>query len=438
MNKKLYLSVVIAAVLSGCGSSSDGGNSGGDSGGGDTSPSLYDAPTGQLAIDMSNVTVQDSSQSVTDVCNTEDLTVFETEDFIVGVGNEAEAPYYDQDLRYAAQMTQVALNELLITTALTKAELDLENNKWTACFNNNKSGNGTGAIEAFYFGPSAFDESGLKLAKHELFHTIQSELLQKENAYTHLPFWFQEATAEYFAQQGLEIISHRELSLFSDALAEDNTLVDSSYGVDDYTHDQAIRVAKPEYSSDLYTIYETSLAYLMELDSGLNDDSIIQLIRDSYSSNPFSTPDYTTRDQFHEAIVDLENAGDLVLPNSYNYVDLKTTDVFNELILDEWMEGGGAQYSAGFIAPENVTIEKLFICADTSDENTCYEAFVSEEQDTYFYATASIPDGDYSVYAIDKADVYSYGPIAQTVINFELGDLDFSAASECTTGMCAD
>ncbi len=434
---KKYTSLIsftlLSLVLSACGGSDSNesiNDSGNTSSNGGSSPdqSVFMAPTGELAQKMLAIQSSVSNNSVEAICSTTG-NVYETTDLYVGFSSSANSNRYDADLVYAAQLTQAALNELITATSLDKSkDLSLDGqNKWTICLDNNKTGNGTGSIASMSYSPSALDDDGFKLAKHELFHVVQSELLEKSTVYLHLPRWFQEGTAEYFASMDPNNVSRSLLMNFTNDLASNTSLQDlqSAYGINTYNHQQAIVEAYPQYDNKLYSIYKTSVNYL--IDKGLTDQALISLIKNSYQEgqNPQTMP------KFHSEIAMLQATGIFTLPSGYDYADLLTTEGYNELIINDWLNTD--QYSASFTSVSaTVSIARLFLIPTQNQDNE-YEITVNSDQSGYSYAVGSIPDGDYEIYAIDSADINAYGPISQSVINGELGDLDFTGVKVCDT-----
>ncbi|CAH0525477.1 hypothetical protein [Vibrio hippocampi] len=427
--RRKTLAALILATLVGCGGSDSSSN--------DNSPSeesSFDAPTGELKTSMEKIEISDSANAPTFSCQApeEATTVFETEDLIVSFGQKSQAPYYEQDLAYAAQMSQLGLDELISVTGLDK-ETDLNLNgtdKWFICFENSKLGEGTGYINGMRVNPKAFDNNALALTKHELFHTIQAELLQDNEAYSHLPFWFQEATAEYFAHAELQESESRSfLEEFTANIANVTSAADpadTSYDVLHYAQDQAIRT-DVGYENKLYDIYVTSLKYLVDV--GLDKGDMLNLIRNSHSNGS----DYT-REAFHSAMNDLEADSDIEIPTGYTYEDLRTVAGFTELVLNDWL--ADTEYSAGFTSVnETIEIGELFLI---NEDGISYTATVTQDQTTYYYTANSIPDGDYDIYAVDSDDENIYGPKSQTVTDGSLGDVDFTDQPVCTTGACSD
>jgi hypothetical protein len=438
-NMKKYKSLISIALLSAgltaCGGSdsnetpSDSGNANNNGGGSSSSEqSIYTAPTGELAQKMLAINTPASNNSVEAKCSTTG-SVYETTDLYVGFSSSANSNKYDADLVYAAQLTQAALNELIAATGLDKSkDLSLDGqNKWIICLDNNKTGNGTSSIASMTFSPFELDADGFKLAKHELFHVVQSELLEKNTVYLHLPRWFQEGTAEYFASSTSSNVSRSLLANFTSDLADNASLqsLKSAYGINTYNHQQAILEAYPQYDNKLYPIYLTSVNYL--IDKGLTKNALITLIKNSYQAgqDPQAMP------KFHNEIAMLQATGSFTLPSGYDYTDLLTTEGYSELILNDWLNT--AQYSASFTSVSaTVSIARLFLRSTLNQENE-YEVTVNTDQSGYSYAVGSIPDGDYQIYAIDTADENAYGPVTQSVVNGELGNVDFTGVKVCET-----
>ncbi|MGI2224753.1 hypothetical protein [Shewanella frigidimarina] len=435
MNKyaSLISIVLLSTGLTACGGSDsnelviDSGNTSSNGGGSSSSEqSVFMAPTGELAQKMLAINTSASNNSVEAKCSTTG-NVYETTDLYVGFSSGANSNKYDADLVYAAQLTQAALNELIVVTGLDKnKDLSLDGqNKWTICLDNNKTGNGTGSIASMTYSPSALDADGFKLAKHELFHVVQTELLGQNTIYHHLPRWFQEGSAEYFASMDPSNVSRSLLVNFTNDLAGNTSLqgLQSAYGINTYNHQQAILEAYPQYDNKLYSIYKTSVNYL--IDKGLTDQALISLIRNSYQAGQ----DPQTMPQFHSEIAMLQATGAFTLPSGYDYTDLLTTEGYSELILNDWLNTD--QYSASFTSVSaTVSIARLFLIPTQNQDNE-YEITVNSDQSGYSYAVGSIPDGDYQIYAIDSADINVYGPISQSVINGELGNVDFTGVKVC-------
>lgn len=435
MNKyaSLISIVLLSTGLTACGGSDsnelviDSGNTSSNGGGSSSSEqSVFMAPTGELAQKMLAINTSASNNSVEAKCSTTG-NVYETTDLYVGFSSGANSNKYDADLVYAAQLTQAALNELIVVTGLDKnKDLSLDGqNKWTICLDNNKTGNGTGSIASMTYSPSALDADGFKLAKHELFHVVQTELLGQNTIYHHLPRWFQEGSAEYFASMDPSNVSRSLLVNFTNDLAGNTSLQDlqSAYGINTYNHQQAILEAYPQYDNKLYSIYKTSVNYL--IDKGLTDQALISLIRNSYQAGQ----DPQTMPQFHSEIAMLQATGAFTLPSGYDYTDLLTTEGYSELILNDWLNTD--QYSASFTSVSaTVSIARLFLIPTQNQDNE-YEITVNSDQSGYSYAVGSIPDDDYQIYAIDSADINVYGPISQSVINGELGNVDFTGVKVC-------
>ncbi len=422
--KKHILTIAIAISLSACGSSSDDNSNGGGSEG----DGIFNPPTGELAQKMKAVSVKDSQVDLLANCGTTGTT-FETEDLVIGYFKEALTQRYDADLFYAAQLSQVGLDELVEFGRFDKAtDLGLDGqNKWFVCFDNSKTGNGTGFVGGLEFSPTAFDQYGLHLAKHELFHTIQSRFLNDEYGYLHLPFWFQEASAEFFAYDGQHpnVTGSFMQTFLADVYKESNISAKTPTAIETWNTDQQIRQHLPEYQNSLYKIYTTALNYLVAKD--LTQDNIIELTRNSYLAGQ----NFETRPQFHSAIQALEADGELNLPSGYEYLDLKVSETFKELVVDDWL--GGAEYTASFtsVSPD-IEIGHLFLIPLT-DKGDDYSIPVASNQQSYSYISGSVLNGAYELYAIDTLDTHVYGPITQSVVNGELGDVDFTGVGECTT-----
>jgi hypothetical protein len=435
MNKyaSLVSIVLLSTGLTACGGSDTDENinhsENTSSNGGETTiaeQSIYTAPIGELAQKMLAINTSASNNSVEANCSTTG-SVYETTDLYVGFSSSANSNKYDADLVYAAQLAQAALNELIATTSLDKSnDLNLDGqNKWVICLDNNKTGNGTSSIASITFSPFELDASGFKLAKHELFHVVQTELLGQNTIYHHLPRWFQEGSAEYFASMDPSNVSRSLLVNFTNDLAGNTSLqgLQSAYGINTYNHQQAILEAYPQYDNKLYSIYKTSVNYL--IDKGLTDQALISLIRNSYQAGQ----DPQTMPQFHSEIAMLQATGAFTLPSGYDYTDLLTTEGYSELILNDWLNTD--QYSASFTSVSaTVSIARLFLIPTQNQDNE-YEITVNSDQSGYSYAVGSIPDGDYQIYAIDSADINAYGPISQSVVNGELGNVDFTGVKVC-------
>ncbi|AZG74123.1 hypothetical protein [Shewanella livingstonensis] len=436
---KKYTSLISIALLSAgltaCGGSDSNENTddsvntpSNGNGSSSSEQSVYMAPTGELAQKMLAITPSASDNSVEAQCSTTS-SVYETTDLYVGFSSSAKSNGNDADLIYAAQLTQVALNELVTATGLNKSnDLNLDGqNKWVICLDNNKTGIGTSSIASMTFSPFELDADSFKLAKHELFHVVQSELLEQSTVYLHLPRWFQEGSAEYFASMDSSNVSRSLLMNFTSDLASNSSLqgLQSAYGINTYNHQQDILEAYPQYDNKLYSIYKTSVNYLV--DKGLTDQALISLIRNSYQAGQ----DPQTMPQFHSEIAMLQATGAFTLPSGYDYTDLLTTEGYSELILNDWLNTD--QYSASFTSVSaTVTIARLFLIPTLDQENE-YEVTVNTDQSGYSYAVGSIPDGDYQIYAIDTADENAYGPMTQSVVNGELGDIDFTGVNVCET-----
>jgi hypothetical protein len=415
--RKHLLTVAVAMSLSACGGSSDDG--GGGSG-------IFAPPTGELATRMQAISVKNSQVSLETQCGVSG-TVLETDNLVVGFSKDSTNKQHKADLAYAAQMAQVGLNELVQFGQFDKySDLGLdEQNKWFVCFINSMTGNGTGFVGGMEFSPSGFDNLGLHLTKHELFHTIQSQLLNDEYSYLHLPFWFQEATAEFFALDGeLPNLPGSFMTAFlNDVYDLENRQAETPFGVDTWNTDQDIRNALPEYGNYLYKIYSTALNYLTSRD--LTKQDMLDLTRDSYQSGQ----DFVTRPKFHEAVKNLEADGKLNLPTGYEYVDLKTSDIFKDLVVNDWL--GSTEYTASFTSVSaDILIGELFLIPE-SDTGEEYNIPVASDQHSYSYPANSVLDGEYNIYAIDIDDTNIYGPIQQSVIEGELGNIDFTDVGIC-------
>ncbi|ORT50250.1 hypothetical protein ST37_10180 [Vibrio sp. qd031] len=420
--KKHLIIVAVAMSISACGGSSDdgGGGSGGSGGG---SGGIFDAPTGEIAAKMAKVEVLESSLPNGNLCNHPSSTVFETNDLIVGYSEHADKNQYDRDLRYMAQFSQVALNELYEGVGLTREELNItDEDKWVVCFINSKANNGTGFVQGMEASPSQFAENGLILVKHELFHTIQAELLGRIEGFYFLPYWFQEATAEYYARDmQIDNVTQNLMKSFHDHLVKDHGHLHSTYRVEYWSEGQQI---DNKFDNDQYPVFLTALNYLIE-EGGLESGDILRLIKGSISDAEYS------RTGFDEAVLALEADGGLTIPN-YAFFDLSmNSHVFEQLVIDDWL--GQKEYSAEFISVSPDVFIKEVILFDVNDSTMekAYLGSVNESQTAYSYIINSIPDSDYKVYAGTNDDII-YGPIDGTVINGELGSLDFTNVDVCT------
>lgn len=409
--KKRILALTIALALVGCGSSSD------DNSSGSTVPPGPDDNSGtqtELEVKMKAVPLQDIGTAT--YCDNSSPT-FTTPDLNVAYHKDAGRTNIE-DLKNAARLSQVALDELISKTGLDKSASEINitsNNKWTVCFNDNKTGHGEGHVRKLDFSPKNFSGDGYILAKHEFFHVIQSALVNNEAVYMHLPYWFQEASAEHFAGRNSDAVNSTLLNKFI------NETTITPLNILTWNKEQEIKTStNGAYNSDLYKMYQKSLNYFIS--RGLTDTQIIKLTRDSYRNGQNSS----SRPAFHEAMAALN----LPSPLPVSFVDLRdNTADYQQHIITDWI--GDDEYSANFATVrDGVNIGKLIMMGTNTDVE--HAAIVSLDQTSYTYTKGILPDGNYDIYAINTADTAVYGPIQQTVTNGELGSVDFSGQALCT------
>jgi len=396
--KKCIAALSVALTLVGCGSSSDD-NSANTSTGSDGNSGT----STELAGKMATVALQDTGTNSDCSANSQ---TFETTDLVVAYGVDATRSNVEE-LKNAARLSQVALDELISKTGLDKsaAELDITaNNKWTVCFDDNKTGNGSGGVRQLDFSPKNFSDSGYILAKHELFHVFQSALLNNKTAFLHLPRWFQEGSAEYFSGRNVDSVSATTLTRFID----DANITPLS--ILTWNHEQSVNAT--------YDVYQKSLEYFIS--RGLTTAQILQLTRDSYRDGQ----DANVMPAFHTAMASLNFSSPL--PVSYNNLRDNVAD-YRQHIITDWLTTD--EYSASFTSvSSSINIGKL-IFRNLSTNNE-FSGSVNTNQTAYVYNKGILADGNYNVYAINTTDTAAYGPIQQSVTNGELGAIDFSGQPE--------
>ncbi len=434
MNKYTLLAMAMAGVLTGCG----GGST-------DSTKKHYDPSTNQPTSDdhslikawpISEVADKVTKQVITqtspqDLCGTDrtDL-VIETADFRATFG-EKSTRFNSQELEQAARLTQVALEELLAHTGLSKTN-DLgiaDTTKWTICYNDNQSGNGTGFARKFEFSPKTLSpanaefQDAYELAKHELFHVIQFALLNEEQIYHHLPYWFQEASAELFAGKNTSELSPLTLKNF---VADTNQ---SPYSVTTWNNEQTIlknsggtlvdgSYQGGKYGNQSYQIYLASLEYLFA--KGMDKAQLLQLTKESYSST-----NVNSFVNFDASIARLEN--DLNLPTTYPNLKNKIAD-YSTHIIEEWMKSDN-HYSAAYFDDIEQPMKELYLYS-VDGKTEVAKAAINSAQDQYTFS-GPLSDGKYQVYVGTVQDII-YGPLTHSVNNGELGDINFSGVAICS------
>lgn len=407
--KKSVLALTIAVVLVGCGTSDETKST--DTG----NTNSGDKPTSNvgLSAEMAKVTLQDIG-TISECGITSQA--FSTADLNVAYDAGATQANID-DLKNAARLSQVALDELVSKSGLDKSTSELNitaNNKWTVCFDDNKTGNGSGDVRKLVFSPKDFSDDGYILAKHELFHVFQSALVNNEQAYMHLPFWFQEASAERFAGRNIDDVSATTLTRFVDVTNM------TPLNILSWNNEQTVKTTHGNFDFGLYDIYQKSLEYFVS--HGLTDTKIIELTRASYRNGQ----DAVLRPAFNDAMELV--VFDTPLPATYNELR-DDVNLFKQHVITDWL--ANAEYSATFSSVAgDVQIGKLMFESINSDLE--FSGMVNSAQTSYAYNKGTLADGDYNIYAINVADTAVYGPIQQTVTNGELGPIDFAGQSLCT------
>ncbi|WP_305404866.1 hypothetical protein [Photobacterium leiognathi] len=306
----------------------------------------------------------------------------------------------DKDLDLAARLSQVAFEDLIKRTKLNKEE-DLNiravDDNWTVCVKGDKTLNGTGDYEKFTFSPDRNDiMMSYLLAKHELFHVAAFELKQDNIA---IPHWFNEATAEHFADRNELLVTHKEMNAF----------INGSDGEDAYGVPFAIDTFDENKHYDMaYEPISTALNYL--IDHGLSDADMIEAIK---SHDPIKTID------------------DLTENKPYTIEKMKSeTDFNNEVVY--WMKNNEKTVKITPPAHDGVTLYGLQLSPvnDVDYEDSFFIEF-DEASSTALYNARKLVDGKYYTFMIgmneSEGDNYvAYGSIEIEVKNGIIPEVDFS------------
>lgn len=416
INKNLLVLSIVAG-LAGCGGSSDDSSNVGKEGDTGSVDSSIVAPDGddtsggnesvnfgikawsldKIKAEMTKVEVVDGDSA--NLCEAGDNITVETEHFIATFGEKATSKNKD-NLIAAARIGQVAFNELMTQTDFKMDELDFSK-KWTICYNDDMSSNGSAFNKSFEFSPKSVDpsnpgfEKGYWLAKHELVHVLTSELVDNFS-FVIIPRWFNEGIAELLS--GSEFGGLTQETII-DYVADTKV---SPYTVNTYDQEQQL----PENYRSNYKFYVESLAFLGA--HGLTNEMLVQLIRDAAKAD------------FNSAFSSLENS--LTLPTSLT--QLKLPEVYEEAML-KWIEETTSYHP--LIGKPNTILLDVFVINE--DGSFSYdEATVTADQSQYATRGVTFPNGTYNVYA--SGETLSYGPIKVTVTNGTLGQLDFTNAPE--------
>ncbi|KII79886.1 hypothetical protein [Vibrio renipiscarius] len=422
MKSKNLAALGILLTLVGCGggdsdskpSGDNGGNEGGN-GGEPTPPATNLITSWPMSKVIAEIAATNVTQTVdSNVCsndNNHKKPTVETANFIVSTMNGTQ-----DDVIKAAKITQASFNELLVHTKLTPAELNLSaNSKWTACFSNKNIGTdnsqGTGYPDRFDFAPSTLDVTHPDftdtsiLTKHELFHTIQAELLGDSEPYDHLPRWFQEGSAELFAGRHIRITSHKHDEFAIDA---DRTPL----SIETYNDELAVMsepLIKAAYEDHMYNLYHDNVNYLVA--QGLSVKDTLTLIRDSSGQ------------QFDTAIGAVEQKLNLPTP----YIELRDdVNSYRNNVIDTLHK---QEITAAYIDDIQANVSQIIITSK-GKEDTVATGSVNRAQNQYAI-NGRIADGNYDAYAsvkLGENDDIMYGPIDVTVKNNVLGSLDFTGA----------
>ncbi len=386
-----------------------------------------------VASKMAAVSIINTYTDTNDLCETgSNHTVVETEDFAVTFGDEV-SNYSVTELETTARIIQVALDELIEQTGLSKSD-DLNissSDKWTGCYNDSTTGDGEGKIRRFIFSPASIDsssddfENGYILAKHELFHVIQAALLNENEIYNHIPRWFQESSAELFA--GRDASELNPLTI-TDFMADSGV---TPYYITSCSTDIGYTVCPSDsdttstiYESDMYNMYQVSLEYLIS--KGLTKDLLLQLIRDSYSDSS----DGVSFPQFNSAMSTLETSLDL--PVTFSDLRDNVSD-YTTYIISGLMENA---YSSSYADDIDDVVKDLIIMS-SSEDDVEVKGRVNDSQDTYTLASP-LSDGTYKIYAITQETDEVYGPVTQSVTSGALGPISFSGIGLCTESACTE
>ena len=173
MNKlKLTTLSIAIALLAGCGS--DESN--------DTNPNNGNTPSNSknqaLLSKAANISITDSGSSL-GKCTGGVGNTYQTENLFI---EATAANITASQLQQAGQIAQVALDELKADANLTTAELGLNSERWTVCFNDPNGGGHSGSAYANRWEQHLkSDPSDLyRLAKHEMTHVAGFEFFGGE------------------------------------------------------------------------------------------------------------------------------------------------------------------------------------------------------------------------------------------------------------------
>lgn len=423
MYKKKLVALSVLLALVGCGGSDgDSNHSGGNNGNGGTGGEIT-PPVNSLITSWPMSKVKDEFQKTTvteigtsTICGGSHPAV-ETEHFIVSSPNGTL-----EEIKSAAKITQVSFDELLVHTKFTPEELNISTgNKWSACFSNENIGtdnyDGTGYANSFEFKPGTIDVNNADfietsiLAKHELFHTIQAELLGDKNPFEHLPRWFQEGSAELFAGRTIKSTSHKH----------DEFLLDTSrtpLSIITWNDEQELMSdvdIKNVYENHMYDLYHENVNYLVA--KGLKVTDTLNLIQDSHG-NAFDT-----------AIGAVEEKLNLTTP----YIELR--DDKNSYRANVIATLNQQEVSGPF--KDDIPMDALEVMIFQKGQLDIPHAkgTVNRAQNQYALIGDSIANGNYDAY-VTVDDLHGgdlvYGPITISVKNGALGQLDFTGAPEFT------
>ncbi|PSW06720.1 hypothetical protein [Photobacterium lipolyticum] len=407
MKKLSLLAASVALVLVGCGGGSGGGATGGDTTANNPVSPGKSTSSKELATKLANVnpTVNDDAN----ICGTYggiEGAVLRTEHFKVGV---MDSGVTDANLEKAARVTQVAFNDLLTLIDLD-AETDLhidESNPWVVCVDSKKTGNGAGHVNAFEFSPENDAVEDYRLAKHELTHTVTSELLGDVEAYLKSERWFDEGIAHNWGSPA-ETLGAIQLADFTQNVGAPAIIKLHSQTI-------ALWADNPDYSFMEYASFSTVIDYMIHK-LGVTKADLLDVIR--------KTKDLPFEVAFNTVMSDKGL--------SLTLSDLEDPAYIQNKIIDGWL----VDYQATGSIVADVNLAMIFVENDDYMSGSI-ESVVDYSKGIYESRLETFKDGTYELYALDSADKV-YGPVNVTVKNHAMGNLNLTGIPLCTSAFCSE
>ncbi|WP_406734865.1 hypothetical protein RJD39_18440 [Vibrio scophthalmi] len=256
-------------TLTGCGGGDSGGSSSSSDNNGGTTPPLSNK--NQVLLEKAALFQVTNTHTAATECTDAVGQQYQTERLKV---ESTSASISESQLIQAAQLAEVALDELLAETNLTAEELSLDTGRWTVCFGTPGSGySGSAFIKRWAQFIKDEPSDTYRLAKHEMTHVAGFELYAGDGSGNAggMHKWFTEAIAVYIAQKD-KILPSLSLDEYKEKGNKSPLKVITYTDENDISYD------------DLYSIYVSTLAALSEK-YNISVDEWLNLYRQAKSSN---------------------------------------------------------------------------------------------------------------------------------------------------------